>query len=112
MKYIEGRRILGVQPMPDMPQLPANVVVYKTTREFTETTVPAGLLRAHTTKEGTWGRIVVLEGALHYALSDDDGPGWLLEPGVLGIVEPTVPHQVTPRGAVRFKVEFLRVEAP
>lgn len=91
-----------------MPQLPADVQVYKTTREFDQDTVPAALLRAHTTKAGTWGRIVVHEGVLRYALSERDDAVWELRPGIVGIVEPTVPHEVTPLGPVRFVVEFLR----
>lgn len=98
--------------MTEMPRLPDHVEVYKTTREFTATTVPNALLRSHTTREGTWGRIVVHEGELLYTLTDDEGPGWLLTPGTVGIVPPTVPHEVTPRGAVRFVVEFLREAKP
>lgn len=44
--------------------LPADVQPYARTAEFTEATVPAGLLRAHTTKTGAWGLIRVLEGRL------------------------------------------------
>ena len=32
----------------------------------------------------------------------------VLAPGVFGIVEPTVLHEVEPRGTVRFLVEFYR----
>src|SRR3546814_17459197 len=47
-----------------MKPLPADVVPYKRTPDFTEQTVPPALLREHRTKEAVWGRIVVLEGRL------------------------------------------------
>ena len=92
-------------------QLPAGLEPYKRTPTFTEATVPAGLLADHSTKEGTWGLIVVEHGKLRYAVTDprrtpaervltpESGPG---------IVEPTIVHRVEPIGQVRFHVEFLR----
>jgi tellurite resistance-related uncharacterized protein len=38
-----------------MKALPKTVVAYKKTPEFTELTLPAGLLKDHQTKEGVWG---------------------------------------------------------
>ena len=89
----------------NMPSLPDGMSVYKATKTFDAKTVPKGLLDAHTTKTGTWARIVVEEGRLLYTI---DQESWVLQPGVIGIVKPTVPHKVTPRGAVRFHVEFLK----
>jgi tellurite resistance-related uncharacterized protein len=77
---------------------------------FTETTIPPGLLRNHQTRDGVWGRIVVLEGALRYTVLEPTATETRLVPGRAGIVEPTVPHQVAPIGPVRFYVEFLRVQ--
>jgi tellurite resistance-related uncharacterized protein len=45
-----------------MMTIPGNVVSYKKTPEFDETSIPKGLLKAHQTKDGVWGKIVVLEG--------------------------------------------------
>ncbi len=92
----------------DMPQLPTGVEVYKTTREFTQSTIPEGMLRDHRTKAGTWGRITVREGKLLYSLSEPRGTGWILRPGITGVIEPGVAHWVVPHGPVRFFVEFLR----
>jgi len=47
-----------------MKLLPDNVSPYKKTPEFTELAVPKGLLKDHRTKEGVWGKIVILEGNL------------------------------------------------
>lgn len=91
--------------------LSPDLVPYRRTAEFTESTVPAGLLRAHTTKAGAWGLIHVLEGRLAYRVTDPRRPASeaiLTAGGAPGVVEPTVLHEVEPLGAVRFYVEFLR----
>lgn len=91
-----------------MKPLPLGVQVYKRTPEFNATSVPAGLLRAHSTKAGTWGRIVVVEGRLRYRILEPHREEHLLDPDHPGIVEPTVRHEVEPVGDVRFHVEFYR----
>lgn len=91
-----------------MKDLPVNVVSYKRTPEFSEDTVPKGLLNAHQTKEGTWGKIVILEGGLRYRILEPEMELIELSPSRHGVVEPTVLHDVAPLGAVRFYVEFYR----
>jgi tellurite resistance-related uncharacterized protein len=92
-------------------QLPAEVRPYSKTSIFTEASVPASLLRAHTTKEGAWALIHVLEGRLVYRIED---PRRLVSEVVLtperppGVIEPTILHCVEPLGAVQFYVEFHR----
>ena len=95
-----------------MKSLPENAVAYQSTKEFTQTTVPAGLLRRHNTKAGTWGRIHVLEGELLYRILEPAVEESILAPGHDGVVEPEVFHEVEPQGAVRFFVEFLRLSEP
>ena len=95
--------------------LPPDAEPYARTADFTEATVPAGLLRSHTTKAGAWGLIHVLEGRLAYRITDPRRPAVeiVLSPdGEPGIVEPTVLHEVEPLGKVRFYVEFLRSAGP
>jgi tellurite resistance-related uncharacterized protein len=104
-----------------MKELPPDMVAYQRTKEFTNDTVPAGLLRSHTTKRGVWGRIHVLEGSLCYRILEpkleeiirtagierdtSSGKGGS---GMIGIIEPENPHEVECIGKVRFYVEFLR----
>ena len=95
-----------------MKPIPPNVVAYKRTREFSETSVPASLTRRHATRSGVWGRICVLHGALRYRILEPEPEEHLLSPGDPGVVEPEVPHSVEPVGQVRFFVEFLRESAP
>ena len=89
----------------NMPVLPEGLSAYKETKAFDAKSVPKGLLHDHTTKAGTWGRIVVAEGRLLYTI---DKESWVLQRGVVGIVEPMVPHRVAPLGPVLFHVEFLK----
>lgn len=91
-----------------MKALPATVAFYKSTPEFTETSVPAALQRDHTTAEGVWAKINVLEGSLHYCITEPSPERHLLEVGVEGIIEPHVKHFVEMVGLVRFRVDFYR----
>jgi tellurite resistance-related uncharacterized protein len=88
-----------------MKQLPDSVNAYKQTPEFDEITIPKVLLKAHQTKEGVWGKIVILEGVLQYSISEPEEV-ILLDVNCFGVVEPTVLHEVKPLGTVRFFVEF------
>ncbi|MGZ8975465.1 DUF1971 domain-containing protein [Methylomagnum sp.] len=91
-----------------MKALPNDVSAYKRTLEFSEHSIPAGLLNSHNTKEGVWGRIVILEGRLTYRILEPSVEEVTLMPGFDGVVEPTVKHEVAPLGTVRFYVEFYR----
>jgi len=91
-----------------MKQLPENVVQYKRTPEFNEGTIPNGLLHAHQTKAGVWGKIVVVEGRLQYLINEPAEEITILDEDIYGVVEPAVLHEVKPLGKVRFYVEFYR----
>ncbi|MEM1200338.1 MAG: DUF1971 domain-containing protein [Pseudomonadota bacterium] len=90
-----------------MKELPEGLTPYRRTPVFTEETVPAGLLRDHQTKAGVWGVIEVSAGRLRYTIPSS-GEVVELHAGLKGIVEPEVPHHVTPLGEVTFSVEFWR----
>lgn len=89
-----------------MKSLPADVRPYQRTPEFNEATIPVGLLRDHATKQGVWGVIHVLDGELEYHILQPIEERHVLRPGMEGIVEPAMKHQVSAPGAVRFYVEF------
>ena len=95
-------------------RLPEEVLSYKRTPEFTEATVPAGLLKTHSTKAGVWGLIRVIEGELLYRVVDERRVArqFILTPSSRGIVEPEIRHEVEAAGPVRFFVEFLRAAQP
>jgi tellurite methyltransferase len=94
-------------PLCQMPSLPPDVHAYRRTATFTEATTPAGLLRDHSTKPGTWARIVVEEGTLGYRL-ECPSTAFVLTPTNEGVIPPVVPHQVQLLGPVRFYIEFLK----
>lgn len=87
--------------------LPKSVAPYKRTPVFDKTSIPAGLLKDHATKEGVWGVIHVTAGQLRYIV-----PGRnideVLDPGNEGVILPTELHRVEPIGNVSFFVEFHR----
>lgn len=90
-----------------MKSLPDQVVSYKQTPEFSESTIPAGLLKHHQTKAGVWGKIVVLNGNLLYTI-EQLFEEIVLDSNSFGVVEPAVLHQVKPLGPVSFYVEFYQ----
>lgn len=95
-------------------RLPDGVAPYKRTPTFAEDTIPAGLLNDHQTKEGTWGLIRVEKGELRYIVTDPRrAPSEIILSKAIppGIVEPTILHRIEPIGAVRFHVEFWRLQS-
>lgn len=89
-----------------MKQLPADVTPYKRTPTFTADSIPAGLLKAHRTKAGTWGKIIIHSGRLLYRILEPDFEEVQLSPERYGVVEPTMLHEVQTDGDVEFHVEF------
>ena len=89
-----------------MKNLPDNVVLYKTTPEFNQDTLPDGVQNNHQTAAGTWGHIVVHEGSLRYVIESPEKEEHVLIPGKPGIVEPQCLHHIEIIGLVRFSVEF------
>lgn len=85
--------------------LPSGLTAYRRTPVFDQDSVPAGLLREHSTKAGVWALIHVLEGRLRYRILDP-AEVTVLEPGTPGVVVPQQLHEVAPDGPVRFFVEF------
>ena len=86
-------------------RLPVTVRPYRRTPEFTETTVPTGLTTDHATKAGVWAVVHVVDGHLTYT-DTTSGRSIELAAGDSAVAAPQRRHWVTPRGAVRFFVEF------
>ena len=95
-------------PLCEMPRAPANLVEYKRSATFTQSSIPAGLLRSHSTKFGVWARIVIESGQLDYTF-DSPLRTFVLTPEFPGIIPHEVPHSVTAGHPVTFHLEFLRV---
>ena len=88
--------------------LPDGLEKYAETAVFSEATVPEKLTSLHDTKAGTWGRLLVLSGALDYVTDGPSPSRRRIAAGETGIIEPEVPHRVELNGPVMFKVEFHR----
>ncbi len=110
----EGRQSMLGHPLNcvrcDALEWPEGFVPYKRTPEFTEVTIPAGLLNDHSTKAGVWARIHVQDGRLRYRIPSL-GLEQVLDASIPGTVLPAVLHNVAPEGYVRFFVEFYRRES-
>lgn len=91
-----------------MKTFPEGLTHVRSTRVFDEHTVPAGLLKRHTTRADTWARVVVSEGAVTYRILEPEVEEVRLDPNTVGVVEPAVPHELERIGPVRFVVEFWR----
>ncbi len=78
---------------------------YRSTPIFDATTLPAGLRRDHRTREGTWGVIRVLAGAirLHYAAPPR---ALTLTAGESAVVAPQETHWVEVVGPMEMQVDF------
>jgi tellurite resistance-related uncharacterized protein len=84
---------------------------YRRTATFDERSIPPGLLGTHSTKAGTWGRLVVEEGEVRLWFQPPLSLEVAGRPGAPIVIPPQLEHQVRLRGPVRFHVEFLRVAA-
>lgn len=98
-------------PAPEQLELPDGLVHARTTDVWDETSVPAGLLKAHRVAEGTWGRLVVEEGAVGFAFEDQPEQVRRVSAGEHQVIPPMRPHHVELLGPVRFAVEFHRPPA-
>ena len=92
----------------DRFEMPHGFVPYKRTVEFTNETIPAGLLRSHSLKLGTWGRLTMLSGVLSFSV---EVPTALqkertISPKASLSIPPELLHMVAPLGPVRFYIEF------
>ncbi len=86
--------------------LPANAEKYAQTKEFTQDTVPAALLKDHSTKPSAWGLVVVSEGALDFTRINQQPER--VAAGESIVIVPHELHKVKPVDTVKFHVEFYR----
>lgn len=94
----------------DELEFPEDLVEYKRTPEFTQDTIPKGLLKNHTTKLGTWGKVHVLEGALLYTPEGCDSIRVCA--GETASIPPEMLHAVAADGGVHFYVAFCTRPMP
>jgi tellurite resistance-related uncharacterized protein len=99
-------------PLCDRAELPEGLAVTRVAGPFDETTIPAGLLRAHRVAGGVWGRLDVLDGRLDFSMQTEPPIERDLVAGQSQAIPPQVPHEVRLAGPVRLQIEFLSRVGP
>jgi tellurite resistance-related uncharacterized protein len=94
-------------PLCDRTEIPADLVVVRTTATWDEHSMPEALRRAHRVASGTWGRLRVDGGDLRFVARTTPVTDVVVEAGEWQGIPPDVEHFVEPRGSVRFAIEFL-----
>ena len=97
-------------PRCDRTELPEGLRLVRSSAEWSEQSMPAGLRRAHRLARGTWGRVAVRGGQLRFV--DATAPALEVElgPGSTQAIPPDVEHAVQPLGQVRFTIDFFAVD--
>lgn len=90
------------------PTMPTGLHLVRTTPEFTDESVPAGLLGTHEVGQGSWGRLRVHAGALRFVFENDASDTHDLAASESIDIPPLTPHHVEPQPGCRFVVEFHR----
>lgn len=92
--------------------LPAGLIAYGRSPDFTPDTLPAKLQAAHSTKAGTWGLLHVLEGTVRYCLEPPHTGEQVAAAGECIVIESGIRHRVAFVEPGRFYIEFYRLAAP
>jgi tellurite resistance-related uncharacterized protein len=94
-------------PLCDRCELPADLLVARTTATWDERTMPGALRRAHRVASGTWGRLRVEAGSLRFVACTEPVTDIVVQPGDPQGIPPDVEHLIEPRGPTRFAIDFL-----
>jgi tellurite resistance-related uncharacterized protein len=87
--------------------MPEDFATYRKTAEFTERSIPKGLLTEHSTKPGVWAKIHVTQRKLIYHIEALRAK-FEISRGAPGLVIPELKHHIEPVGTVSFFVEFYK----
>lgn len=92
---------------------PATLETYRTIGPFDTAGLPAGLLREHRLKEGTWAHLTVRSGRIGFAWDDASSGGevFVLGKGESIDVPPRVPHHLEVQGE-DFQIEIAFLADP
>ena len=88
------------------PPLPCGARAYRRIGPFGSDAIPAGLLRCHNLKAGTWGLLSVLAGSIRFHWDDETGGARLLKIGDTILIPPGVPHHLERQGSVTIEIAF------
>jgi len=104
-----ARRIGTLWPCPlcSRCEIPADLVVLRTTATWDERSLPDALRRNHRVASGRWGRLHVTSGALRFVAATEPPTDVIVVAGGAQGIPPDLEHHVEPRGPVRFAIDFL-----
>ena len=93
-----------------MIKLTRNIKEVSLTISFSTKTMPAGLLKNHSTKKDLWGKLVVESGIVHYTVTDPAEVGeYQINAGDYGVIVPKQLHHVElMKGDTVFHIEFMK----
>ncbi|MDZ7737010.1 MAG: DUF3565 domain-containing protein [Gammaproteobacteria bacterium] len=94
----------------DRREMPETASCYQSTPVFSEKTLPAALLKQHTTATGTWARVIVTAGEIGCRIHEPVNQHFQVTPAHPGIIPPEITHCLEPRGAVELYIEFYRLQ--
>jgi tellurite resistance-related uncharacterized protein len=89
-------------------RVPDGLALMSTSREFTATSTPAGLLKAHHLAEEIWGRLRVATGTVEFCFEHDSERPATIAAGEHCDIPPSVMHHATPSTEASFCIEFYR----
>jgi tellurite resistance-related uncharacterized protein len=92
----------------DQPRLPDGLEHVRTTDVFDNTTVPAGLLRAHRVADGVWGNLVIHTGTVTFVFDDQPDDPITAHAGDSVAIPPARQHHLELDEPATFAVEFHR----
>jgi len=94
----------------DRAELPTSWHVVRSTPEFNEHSMPAGLRKSHRVAGDRWGRLAVHAGHMRFTARTEPPIDIVLGPGATQAIPPQVEHEVEPIGPVTFHLDFLAPE--
>ena len=96
-------------PLCERAELPDGLRLVRTSPQWDERTMPAGLTRSHRIAVGTWGRIAVHNGNLRFVARTEPELNVIVGPGSTQAIPPEVEHKVEPLNQVCFSIDFLSI---
>ncbi len=89
--------------------IPTNFTAYKTTKLFTDETVPKGFTKEHSTSKGVWALLHVRTGSLDFKIDENGQEAvYRITPDVPHVIVEEQPHHIVIDGPVSFQLEFFR----
>ncbi len=92
-----------------MEQINTTPIPYATSPVFDEHSLPDALRKEHRTKNGTWGLLQVLEGAVELVFLNPS-QNRRVTPNDPALIPPQAPHYVKLLGPMKMQVEFYRCD--